>query len=68
MLSSKVGAFTDAGDQDVSIFFMNLALVSSTDGVILGKGSRECGGQGDPDDVPKGLSSRGPRLGVQSRW
>ena len=47
MLSSKVGAFTDAGDQDVSIFFMNLALVSSTDGVILGKGSRECGGQGD---------------------
>lgn len=68
MLSSKVGHSQMLGIRNVSIFFMNLALVSSTDGVTWEKGSRECGGQGDPDDVPKGLSSRGPRLGVQSRW
>lgn len=67
MLSSKVGHSQMLGIRNVSIFFMNLALVSSTDGMTWGKGSRERGCQGDPDDVPKGLSSRGPSLMVQSQ-
>ena len=67
MLSSKVGHSQMPGVRNVSIFFMNLDWVSSTDGVTWGKGSGECGGQGVPDAVPKGLISRGPSLGVQSR-
>ena len=66
-LSSKVGHSQMPGVRKVSIFFMNLACVSSTDGVTWGKGSRECGGQGVPDGVLKGLISRGLSLGVQSR-